>query len=141
LYVSPLFPSIEALGSVQLLTASATEGDTTSTFSKGFNVSIRGEADVHLSIREFASPETPIFMYDKDDRFVMKTLEEVCSFPVFDLRSGLLFRDPSLQDLGMNLDFLLLRDEGSVLWSLRAGFGIWGEIRELWADEGCSCCP
>ena len=36
----------------------------------------------HISIREFASPETPIFMYDKDDNFVVKTLEEVCRFSV-----------------------------------------------------------
>ena len=29
------------------------------------------------SIREFASPETPIFMYDRDEKFVVKMLEEV----------------------------------------------------------------
>lgn len=35
-------------------------------------------ADGRDSIREFAAPETPIFMYDKDGKFVVKTLEEVC---------------------------------------------------------------
>jgi hypothetical protein len=28
-------------------------------------------------IRNFCDPETPIFMFDKDEKFVVKTLEEV----------------------------------------------------------------
>jgi len=31
-----------------------------------------------ISIREFCDLETPIFMFDKDGAFVVKTLEQVC---------------------------------------------------------------
>ena len=40
---------------------------------------IRKGADGELSIREFCDLDTPIFMFDKNEAFVVLRLEQVCT--------------------------------------------------------------
>lgn len=75
-------------------------------------------------------------MYDKDDKFAMKTLEEVR--PLSDvmslLRSSIACTSLSLQDRGLLL-LGSLWDDGSAVWRLCAGSGVGDRSGGLQADR------